>query len=256
MAITDNIVHDLRRQIGNVGCLSDKPESREIFSSGCGGLDRLLPKAGFRGGQLIEWLAARPASGASTLALVVARQACQAGGALVICDRRRSFYPPAAALWGIDPRQLIVIRACSIQDELWAIDQTMRSPAVAAVLASVERLDAKWFRRLQLAAESGQTLGMLLRPARVRGQPTWSDVQLLVHPRPSRADGRRVRVEAVRCRGGTAGSAVELELDPRKRVIQEVNSTRRVDSSGHETHSLYLATQLAHPTPARRSARA
>lgn len=249
-------------------------ERGELFSSGCAELDRLLPEGGWRRGVLVEWLAATAGSGAGSLALLVARQAASSGGVLVVLDRQGHFYPPAAAAWGVDLGRLLVVRPRQDSEELWALDQALRCPGVAAVWAALERLDWRAFRRLQLAAELGGSLGLLVRPARIRGQPTWSQVQLEVRPRmvpatgtvpgPSGAPrpsaflgpgGRRVCVELVRCRlGGASGgvgrsAAVELELD-------ETCGAVRVASGRHETHPLHLAATLAHPAAARRSARA
>jgi|GEM_PF-3912956 len=106
----------------------------ESVSSGLAPLDRLLPGKAFRRGTLVEWLAAEEGSGAGLLALTAAREACRQGGALVVLDRERSFYPPAAAAWGIDLEKLIVVRPSS-KDESWALDQVLRSAGVAAVLS-------------------------------------------------------------------------------------------------------------------------
>ena len=102
------------------------------------------------------------------------------GGVLVVIDRRQTFYPPAAAAWGIDLDRLIVVHPQNARDELWAAVQALRSPAVAAMWATIDRLDSRAFRRLQLAAQAGRTLGVLVRPASARGQPSWADVTLEV----------------------------------------------------------------------------
>ena len=259
------IVRALRQQLRGIET-AEPAASTAPISSGCTTLDRLLPGGGFVPGQLIEWLAAGSGSGAGTLAMIVARQACGHGrGALVVADRARQFYPPAAVAWGIDWQQLIVVRARSEKDELWALDQALRCPGVAAVWASLERLTERAFRRMQLAAESGQGLGLLLRPARVRGKPSWSDAQLLVQPRPSPPPPsghpatvrvRRLYVEMVRCPGAAATGAVELEIDEKTGTIREIDTMGHAETTNHETHSMYLATQLAHPASDRRSARA
>ena len=101
---------------------------------------------------------------------------------LVVIDRPQTFYPPAAAAWGIDLERLIVVHPQNARDELWAAVQALRSPVVAAMWASIDRLDSRAFRRLQLAAEAGRTLGVLVRPAAARGQPSWADVRLEVGP--------------------------------------------------------------------------
>lgn len=261
------IVQTLREQLRGIELAGRAAGRPPPISSGCEALDRLLPTRGLVSGQLIEWLVEQPGSGAGTLAMVVAWQACGCDGrVLVVADRARHFYPPAAAAWGIDLKQLIVLRAQSERDELWALVQSLRCPGVAAIWAPLDRLDQRSFRRLQLAAEEGGGLGLLLRPASVRGKPTWSDIQLLVQPRPSprapfgessASRGRRLRVELVRCRGGEAGQgAVELEMDEVTGIIREAAATRQAIVSNHETHSRYLAAQLAHSAPGRRSARA
>jgi hypothetical protein len=167
----------------------------------------------------------------------------------------------------VDLRQVIVVRADGLDDELWAYDQALRCTGVAAVWGAIDKLQPRWFRRLQLAAETGGGIGHLLRPARVRGQPAWSYAQLLVEPLPSfefvktsetrasetrasetrASSGRRWRVELTRCQGLARGGAMEVELDELTGAIRE---------AVHETRSVHLAAQLAHPTPRRRSARA
>src|SRR5262245_21752610 len=74
-----------RRRWGKSGATTD-----------CRGLDRLLGGPSLRRGSLIEWLGEGAGNGASMLALIVAREACQEGGTLMVIDRRGTFYPPAA----------------------------------------------------------------------------------------------------------------------------------------------------------------
>ena len=219
------------------------PHEAERCSSGCPALDRLLPQGGFRRGSLVEWCAAARGGGAGTLALLAAREACRSGGTLVVLDRRREFYPPAAVVWGLELSQLLIVRPREKADKLWAWDQALRCPAVAAVWGSLRELDGRAFRRLQLAAEQGRGLGLLLRPAAARDQPSWADVRLFVQPLageaagqssrhtpcavngtrsvPATMTGRRLRVQVLRCRRGQAGAEVELELDEALGTIRE-----------------------------------
>ena len=150
----------LRRQIGQIEG-GRRPREDAVVSSGCRALDRLLPERGFRRGTLVEWLSAGQAAGAETLALVTAREACGKGGVLVVFDRERQFYPPGAVRMGIDPGDLIVVRAANRADETWAMDQTLRCPGVAAVLAWPDDLKGHDFRRFQLL------------PKRVAGWDCW-----------------------------------------------------------------------------------
>jgi hypothetical protein len=206
-------------------------------SSGAAAIDRLLPAGGFHRGTLVEWLAAGDGSGVESLALVAAREACRDGGALVVLDRAGDFYPPAAVRLGIEPQGLIVVRVANEADHAWATDQVLRCPAVAAVVAWPERLEAKTFRRLQLAAEQGGSLGLLIRPERVRHEPSWADVRLLIEPLPtsSPVGDRRLKVQLLRSRGGASGGSVEVEI-------------------GDETRTVHLAPQLAAAADHRRAA--
>lgn len=209
----------LRQAMAQAG--GKETNSQEVVGSGCAALDRLLPRQGFPCGCLVEWLAAGDGTGAASLALGTAVQAAAQGGAIVVLDRRRQFYPPAAAWAGIDLERLIVVQAATPIDEQWALDQALRCPAVAATLAWPERLDGRTFRRLQLAAEEGGGLGLLLRLEQARHEPSWAEVRLWVEPLPAAgpAAGRRLRIELLRCRGQAEGRQVELEVDDATRTV-------------------------------------
>lgn len=227
------------------------------ISTGCAALDALLPAGGLQRGTLLEWFPAPPGShggsqrgsGAGTLAMLLARAALGEGGALVVMDRRRTFYPPAAAALGIDWERLILVRAPSEADELWALDQALRCPGVAAVWAPLEKLGAHDFRRLQLAAETSGAIGLLLRPSRLRGQPSWAHLQLLVTPRlraasqqpgPSSSVNRRLRVELIRIRGAAISNTtktIELEIDEQTAAMRAVDSRSPVFSTARRRES-------------------
>jgi protein ImuA len=252
------LVAALRRQVERL----EKPQplaDDRVLSTGSPALDALLPGGGLRRGSLVEYLSPGAGSGTGTLALCAAREACAGGRALVVVDRRRTFYPPAAIGWGIDLASLLILQPADDAAELWVIDQALRCPGVGAVYAPCGSLDVRDFRRLQLAAETGGTLGILLRPARLRGQPTWADVQWRIDPcrehslwrsgriprgsSSARADSThptwQLRVELARCRGAPVGQSVDLELDETTGLWQSA-------SSRYAPHSLHSpAARLA-----------
>jgi protein ImuA len=230
------LVESLRQEIARLEGARHPADDMPV-PSGCGPIDKLLAGQGFHRGTLVEWLAVGEGSGVESLALLTARQACRDGGALVVFDQAREFYPPAAVRLGIDPDGMIVVQAASQSDNLWALDQALRCPGVAAALAWPEKLDGRTFRRLQLAAEQGGGLGLLVRPERVRHEPSWAGVRLVVEPLPATAADapRRLKVELLRSRGSKGGASVEVEFDD-------------------ETHPLDLAFRLAPPKARRRAA--
>ncbi len=248
---TKQLVEALRSELQRLE--TQRPPRDELpISSGCAALDQLLPERGFARGSLIELLG-EPGSGVGTLAMILARQASLEGGAIVVLDNQRRFYPPAAAALGIDLEQVLVIRTDHPDDQQWALDQCLRCPAVAAVWAPWRDLQEHTFRRLQLATGQGGGLGLLIRPVQMRSQPSWSDLQLLVTPQSGHAEdsghARQLHLQITRCRHGTSGGVVELEMDEIAGVIRQI-------SCHHEVRTLHLAAQLAHPATRRRSARA
>lgn len=264
----DQLLRELRAQLGRsamVAAEAVEDEEAPVFSSGAAAIDRLLPGGGLRHGMLVEWLAARPGCGAGTLGLVAAREACRAGGMLVVLDRAGMFYPPAAAGWGVDPARLIVVRPRNARDEIWAAVQSLRSPVVAAMWTMIDRLDSRNFRRLQLAAEAGRALGVLVRGASARGQPSWADVRLsasMEHgagstekrhaPRSLLPAPRRVQVSLLHLRGGRSGGSVCLEIDEAAHEVREASPVAK----HHAPHPLPVVTELADPASGPRPARA
>lgn len=225
--------------------LGQKAERRawETVSSGFAGLDGLLPAGGVRRGSLIEWWSTGDADGAVAVACAVAcrlaapRLGGRSSGAslsgsttsastIVIVDRGGRFYPPAVLPWlssapapvppeAAPPRQggvreiapeIVMVRPSRDDDELWAIDQALRCPGVAAVLAWPGRMQANAMRRLQLAARASGAVGLWVRglgDARTQAsratmnEPTWADARVAVAPVP-RADGQAIPCPAER----------------------------------------------------------
>ena len=207
------LVEKLQQQIARLEGIR-RPQDAVPISSGCEALDQLLPEKGFRRGTLVEWLAEGAGAGAETLALITARNACGASGTLVVLDHAREFYPPAAVRMGLELNQMILVQASNATDNLWALDQALRCPGVAAVLGWPERLDGRTFRRLQLAAEEGGGLGLLVRPQSARHEPSWADVRLWIEPQPCATKAaRRLKIQVLRSRGQISGGILDVEVD-------------------------------------------
>ncbi len=237
-------------------------EQARPLSSGCQAMDRYLPGGGYQNGTIVEYLRVQPACGANYLALSAAREAMNASlGFLVVVDLAQQFYPPAAVALGIDLQRLVLVRPKSSADALWAIDQSLRCSAVAAVLAEVDQMDDRAARRVQLAAEQGGGLGLLIRGAAARSQPSWAEVQWIVRPlhgeSPSQGfakyplsavASRQVHVQLIRARGGRAGANVVIEIDSMRGELREV-------VRHEQTAAMHLAAQLARPARASNSSR-
>jgi hypothetical protein len=73
-------------------------------------------------------------------------------------------YAPALEAHGLDLSHLLVTRAMTQIDTLWAIEQALRSGACSAVIGWMENAAERALRRLQLAAEAGSSWAVLFRP--------------------------------------------------------------------------------------------
>ncbi|HJN10307.1 MAG: hypothetical protein QGG09_21960 [Pirellulaceae bacterium] len=268
--------HPKIRELDSLLRRLERPESvhaRRRISTGCGPLDTALQGRGLLRGSLVEWLGDGPGCGTGMLALRAAREACREGGALVVIDPQHNFHPPAAVAGGLDLQRTIVVRRVQCKQERqgqrgtqdqwdkrgqWALDQALRCPHVAAVVAWPQQLDSRVFRRLQLAVETSGCLGLLVRPAAAQRESSWADVRLLISPvaHAPASDNRnnashtdpgalswRLKIALLRCRGGSTQRTVDLEIDERTGDI-------------HAAHPGNLVTQLADSTVDSRQARA
>ncbi len=181
---------------------------------------------------------------------------------IAVIDRSGTFYPPAVAALGIALQQVMIIQPKDSADTLWAIDQALRCPAIAAVIASLSELTPRDARRLQLAAETGHSLGLLLRPLTARGKPSWAHVQLYIQPLPSSADvlneptvepvygstSQQWRVELLRCPGIHSPASFTVEYDWIHRIFITDDSHPTLTSDVHH-HESTLPTQHTAPAP-------
>lgn len=183
---------------------------REVVPLGLAAIDRALPWGGLPRRSLHE-LCGRAAAGAAAL---FAGRLAETRGAVVWIHAARHgqiLHGPGLARWGLDPRRLLLVLAHDDRESVWALEEALRSPAVACAVAETGRLDLTLSRRLQLAAEAGGGTGLVLRPgppdlAANAALGRWR-VEPLALPGP-----RRWRLALWRCRGGAPG-AWTLRLD-------------------------------------------
>ena len=170
-------------------------------------------------------------------------------GPVLWCLKRLDLYGPGLAAHGLDPARLVIAAAPRDEEILWAIEEGLRLPGLAAVIGEVGRLPMVAGRRLQLAAERSGVTALLLRrwrsgdeAAAERERPSaattrWRVTALPAHDIPLQRGGNnwigkpRWRVELLRCRGGVP-ALWEMEV---------------ADASGHVSVSAGLADRPAPP---------
>jgi protein ImuA len=170
-------------------------------------------------------------------------------GPVLWCLKRPDLYGPGLVAHGLDPARLVIVAAPRDEEILWAIEEGLRVPGLAAVVGEVGRLPMVAGRRLQLAAERSGVTAFLLRrwrngeaAAAERERPSAVLTRWRIMALPSRDIARepgigspRWRVELLRCRGGVP-ALWDVEV---------------ADASGHVSVSAGLADRPA--TPLQRS---
>lgn len=162
-------------------------------------LDALLPTGGWPESALSEIL--MPSEGVGELQLLwptLARLTRSAERVVLVAPPHVP-YPQAWQAAGVDLRWLAIIQA-SGRDALWATEQCLRSGSCGAVLCWPQRADDRALRRLQVAAETGQTLAFAYRPMQEAINPSPAALRIAVDARPA-------RVRVLKCRGGLPSSA-------------------------------------------------
>lgn len=178
---------------------------------GLGPLDAALPGGGLARGA-VHMVIGGAAGGFA--ALVAGR----IDGAVLWCvdaAARAGLYGPGLAALGLDPARLIVARCANRTDMLWAMEEGLRCPALAIVIGEPPgAVDLTASRRLQLAAEAGGGLGLVLGAARGGGSMPSNALESRwrIDSAPARAGwGWRVTLE--RCRGAAAVAGAQWMVE-------------------------------------------
>lgn len=195
------------------------------FRTGLEPLDALAPGGSFARGAVHELLCEPSHGTPSFVAMILARGAARgpladsrinnadsqnASHPLIWSDPRQEIYPPALASHGIPLTQLLLLRA-SMEDQIWAVTECLRCKGVGAVVATIPALSRLEARRLQLAAETGGGVAILLRPAGRGSQVYAAATRWLVKPAPGERTIQRWTVQFLHGHGGRLGQAVTLE---------------------------------------------
>ena len=114
---------------------------------------------------------------------------------------------PQAVARFIDPARLLLVRAGGEVDLLWSTEEALRSGAAGLVVAEPQKpMSLTAGRRLQLAAEAGRTLGlMLIREGEGSNvaETRWQADPVL--DAGGRADSTRQRWRLIKNKSGTFG---------------------------------------------------
>jgi hypothetical protein len=123
--------------------------------------------------------------------------------------------------------QIFLLRPKNAEDEVWALAECMGCRGVAVTVARPPQLSRIQARRLQLAAERGGGVGVLIRPHGGAGSRHHAAVtRWLVEPARGERTVQRWKIQLIHGHGGLLNQSVYLEYS-------------------RETHRVRATTELA-----------
>lgn len=175
----------------------------QAFPTGFGKLDGVLPGGGWPIGAITELLIETDGIGELSLVIPALARLTQAGQTVALLAPPYPPYAPAWAQHGVALERLLLVHAPDDATTLWAGEQLLRCAGIGAVLAWPATLDDRHVRRLQLAAEAGNSCGLLYRPARAAQSHSPAALRLRLQP-----DDAGLRIDILKARGGHAHALV------------------------------------------------
>ncbi len=172
------------------------------LATGCPAFDGLLPEGGVATGAVHELSGSAKEAFAAALA---ARALAQGAALLLWCeDRSRSahrgrLYGPGLARFGIAPARLWLLACRDRREMLQALEEALAFPLPLCAVGELDVLDFTASRRLQLAAEKGGGMGLVL--VERAPEPSAARLRLRIDPEPGGEPGLW-RVELWRVKGG------------------------------------------------------
>ena len=191
----------LRRKIGQIdgaGCAG-----QPCLPLGLPEIDGALPGGGLRRGCVHEVGGDEAATG--FCATVLARAGAR-GGALLWLAQHGDLHAPGLVRYGIEAGRLVVVEGLRRPgDVAWVMEEALRCRAVKGVVAESAPLGLAASRRLMLAAEGSDVVGLVLTPGTgvgSAGVPTAAS-RWRITAAPGRGPDREAwRVQLLHCRGG------------------------------------------------------
>ncbi|MEP6483113.1 MAG: translesion DNA synthesis-associated protein ImuA [Rudaea sp.] len=173
---------------------SAQPHVRAL-PTGLTDLDAVLPGGGWPCGAVSEILCEYDGVGELSLVMPALAEMTQRAQRIVFVTPPYIPYAPALAAHGVDLRYVVQIDA-NPTEGAWSAEQCLRSGSCGAVLSWLPIADYTLLRRLQLAAESGDALAFVFRPAKAASKTSPAALRLQLH-----TDAEQTDIEILKCRG-------------------------------------------------------
>ena len=207
-----------------------RSSAQPSLATGYARLNRQLHLGGWPLASSTELLSSEHGIGELQILLPALRQLGQQGWIALIAPPYLP-YAPALQHSGINLKQLLIVQSRNVADALWAKEQLLRCGHFSAVLSWFGNANIRYaqLRKLQIAAQEGQSWAVLFRPVQLAAQSSPASLRIMVQAEP-----RHVGLHILKQPGGWAGqklviprpaclvdAALPVEQWPVQQVIQE-----------------------------------
>jgi protein ImuA len=214
ISIQNGTLVDAERPLGS---------ERRSFLTSLDDWDALAPPGGFARGAVHELLGDPASPLPLTPAVALARAALRSDTPdrqIVFVDPQGLLHPPALRAWDIPLARVLILRPRSDDETLWSITECLRSSAVSAVVARPPVLSRLEARRLQLAAETGGGVGVLLRAHDRTAVHFAAATRWRVTPTPGQRLLQRWKMQRIHGHGRSPHDVCWLELDRENHLLR------------------------------------
>lgn len=178
-----------------------------IEATGFAELDAVLPHGGWQSGTVVELMPAQTGIGELRFLMPALARITQGERHVALISPPYIPFAPALNNHGIRLEHLLIVRAGTNPDALWAIEQTLRCKSFGAVVGWPDTIRDRDVRRIQLAAEAGRSTGFLYRSPLAAREASPAAMRLRLQ-----GGAQRLSVEILKCRGGRTGHSVTVNV--------------------------------------------
>ncbi|MHB9838026.1 translesion DNA synthesis-associated protein ImuA [Paraburkholderia terrae] len=196
-----------------------------VVQTGYPALARELPGGGWPTGALIDLLITQ--SGVGELRLLLPALAALSPRPVALLQPPQMPNGLGLSYIGLALERIMLVRGPNSADALWSAEQILRAGTCGALILWAQHVQASSLRRLHLAAQSSETLFVMVRPLATAQDASPAVLRLALRPS---ADG--LIVDVIKRRGPAASEpiAVSLQATPvlmstRRRILRPLEVT-------------------------------
>ncbi|SIT50058.1 conserved hypothetical protein [Paraburkholderia piptadeniae] len=209
-----------------------------VVDTGYPALSRELPGGGWPLAALVDLLVQHPGVGE----LRLLRPALSATSKGTIAFVNAPHQPDGLGLYhiGVPIDRVVLVKAATTADALWSVEQLLRAGTCTSVIFWALHVKNSSLRRLHLAAQSAESLFVMVRPFATAQDASPAILRLTLRP-----TSEGLIVDIVKRRGPTLGEPISVALQPtpvllsnRPRVTRRpLEEVGQVPSAVEPTHA-------------------